>query len=350
MTERTSQLRATIATKLAQAIGPSAGAMTDATEIAQAVESEMNAKIYELKDYNAKARSLVFNLRNNAELRGRVISRSFSAEELVASSVYDLAPTQLQLQRRQSADRFFATRQLAESSEKVVGWQAGTSGKLEYSHKYESVAGSDGQVVSVPVRGNTGQKPMEEAATDEDAATETEQPGSADEGLGTSSPAYDVGSSPREAAEQDACSEAHDAYENVAAAAEIAGGNDHKTCTPGDLSPPASTKREGESTKRPREASDVREGVHAAHAAPAACAKMARPTAASASGAAQRWSSPALPMLINDASPLVLKGTLSETVRSVADAGLKVDSGALTAHVAKALARVQALARSVEHR
>lgn len=137
--------RATIVTKLAQAIGPSAGAMTDATEVATAVENEMHHKIPDMKEYNMKARSLVFNLRNNAELRARVISRSISAEDLVASSTKDLAPAQLQLQRQESANRFFATRQLGQSSEKVVGWQAGTSGKLAWSHKYETGTGTDGQ-------------------------------------------------------------------------------------------------------------------------------------------------------------------------------------------------------------
>lgn len=341
MAAKPSSVRATITTKLAQAIGPSAGAMTDATEIAQAVESEMNTKICELKDYNAKARSLVFNLRNNAELRGRVISRAFSAEELVASSVYDLAPTQLQLQRQESADRFFATRQLGQSSEKVVGWQAGTSGKLEYSHKYESIPGSDGQGVSVPMRGTAGLKPMEAAATEEEAATETEQPGD-------SSPDYDGGSSPRQAADQGACGGPHVANETVAAAAKLS--CNQAACSYACSAPDDPSLLASENAKRSREASDADRGVRSAHTAPTACAKSLRLTAASASGAAQRRRSSVLPILGNEARPLVLQGTLSETARSIASAGLESDSGSLSAHVATALARVQALARSVENK
>lgn len=123
--------------KLAKAIGPSAGAMTDAHEISAEVESRMHRHFRNLRDYNAKARSLVFNLKQSTELRARVIGRVVTAEYLATCAVKDLAPSSLQMQRRESAERYLAQRSLGESQVQVVGWSAGTTGKLDWSHKFE---------------------------------------------------------------------------------------------------------------------------------------------------------------------------------------------------------------------
>lgn len=129
--------RESVRAKLAEAIDASASDSKDAKEMARAIEAEMNRHFSSLKDYNAKARSLIFNMKQNGELRERIIAGLVTPQHLATCASKDLAPTQLQVKRRESAERYLAQRSLGESSEQVVGWSAGTTGKLEWSHKYE---------------------------------------------------------------------------------------------------------------------------------------------------------------------------------------------------------------------
>ena len=55
------------------------------------------------KDYMAKARTLVSNLKSNRALRSEVLAGAFAGSALVSASVQDLAPESLKLQRQQSA-------------------------------------------------------------------------------------------------------------------------------------------------------------------------------------------------------------------------------------------------------
>jgi hypothetical protein len=138
-----SQVRSKIAAKLAEALctkkPSSSSSNVDpavARELADEVEHEMSAAIRTTKEYTAKGRSLVFNLTKNNELRRRVLQRQISPAKLVSATAKELAPDQIQQQRAASVDRYYATRQVG-ATELVVGWQAGTSGKLEWSGQEE---------------------------------------------------------------------------------------------------------------------------------------------------------------------------------------------------------------------
>lgn len=141
------QTRSKVVDKLAEVLAGASDSGVDpelARELATEVEAEMKKAYSKVdKDYTAKGRSLVFNLTKNSELRKRVLERQITAAKLVSANAKELAPDQIKMQRAQSIDRYFATRQLGNSSERVVGWQAGTSGKLERSHKYENEASAD---------------------------------------------------------------------------------------------------------------------------------------------------------------------------------------------------------------
>tara|TARA_B110001452_G_scaffold127284_1_gene105738 strand:+ start:3115 stop:3846 length:732 start_codon:yes stop_codon:yes gene_type:complete len=136
------QTRSKVVDKLAEVLAGASDSGVDpelARELATEVEAEMKKTYSKVdKDYTAKGRSLVFNLTKNSELRTHVLERQITAAKLVSANAKELAPDQIKMQRAQSIDRYFATRQLGNSSERVVGWQAGTSGKLERSHKYEN--------------------------------------------------------------------------------------------------------------------------------------------------------------------------------------------------------------------
>eukprot|EP00966_Prymnesium_polylepis_P206323 4780741-Prymnesium_polylepis.1 len=150
--------------------------MTDANEIADTIEAEMHRHFDAVKDYNAKARSLLFNLKSSAELRERVVGRNISAHHLATCAPKDLAPAQLQLQRRESAERYVAQRSLGESSEQVVGWSAGTTGKLEWSHKYEKeTLGAAAKAPAVDLGQellgpNAADEPADDSAEDDEGA------------------------------------------------------------------------------------------------------------------------------------------------------------------------------------
>ena len=90
------------------------------------------------KEYTTKGRSLIFNLNKNAELRRQLLSSQRTARWLVSASISDLATDALKLQRMESAERYQAMRSLGETSERVVGWNAGTTGKIGWSHKFEN--------------------------------------------------------------------------------------------------------------------------------------------------------------------------------------------------------------------
>ena len=136
------QVRSKIAAKLAEALctsKPSSSSAVDpalARELADEVEHEMSAAISTTKEYTAKGRSLVFNLTKNNELRRRVLQRQISPAKLVSATAKELAPEQIKQQRAAASDRYYAMRQVG-GTELVVGWQAGTSGKLEWSGQEE---------------------------------------------------------------------------------------------------------------------------------------------------------------------------------------------------------------------
>jgi len=104
--------------------------------LAAEVEAALST-LYTGKDYAAKARSLLFNIAKNEDLRLAVIRRNLSAEELVKADPRDLAPDQLKKKRAAYKEAYFALRQVSDGTH-IVGWSAGTSGKLEFSHKYDN--------------------------------------------------------------------------------------------------------------------------------------------------------------------------------------------------------------------
>ena len=91
------------------------------------------------KEYMGKARSLVCNLKGNAGLRLRVLSGEVHPSALVAASAQELASEALKVQRQQNAERFASSRLLGSSSDRVVGWQAGTTGRLELPSEVDEV-------------------------------------------------------------------------------------------------------------------------------------------------------------------------------------------------------------------
>jgi hypothetical protein len=93
------------------------------------------------KDYASKARSLLVNIGKNDELRKMVLKRTLTAAELVSSDPRDLAPEKLKIARRASKEAYYALRQVSDDT-KIVGWDAGTSGKIEFSLKFAEQAGS----------------------------------------------------------------------------------------------------------------------------------------------------------------------------------------------------------------
>ena len=64
------------------------------------------------KEYAAKARSLLFNLIKNDELRKIVLLRQLDADKLVQADTRSLAPEKLKNQRAASKDAYYALRQV----------------------------------------------------------------------------------------------------------------------------------------------------------------------------------------------------------------------------------------------
>ena len=129
-------LRAKLIEKLAGAIEEDCEDADAAKALAEEIEDEINTRLSG-KDYSAKGRSLVFNLSKNGDLRKNVVSRELTPSGLVMASTADLATEAQKLLRAESIEKYYAQRSLGQSDEHVVGWKAGTSGKLDWSHKYE---------------------------------------------------------------------------------------------------------------------------------------------------------------------------------------------------------------------
>ena len=72
-----------------------------ALPIAKQIEEEVAAR-HAGKDYTTKARSLVFNISKNGDLRHRLLLKELSATELVTASVSDLATDAQKLARQGS--------------------------------------------------------------------------------------------------------------------------------------------------------------------------------------------------------------------------------------------------------
>ena len=144
-------LRGKLLAKLASTLAPDdEKPPEEVVAIAATVEEAIAAKHgIGSKDYTARSRSLVFNLTKNNDLRKRVLSRAVSATWLVNASVTDLATDALKMQRKESLEHYQALRSLGDSDELAVGWNAGTTGKLGWSHKYEKET-----VISGAAKGN----------------------------------------------------------------------------------------------------------------------------------------------------------------------------------------------------
>ena len=143
---KSTELRNKIIAKLAEALQTEPGSegytMEACAAIALEVEGAMDAGFSKEKEYMSKGRSLVFNLQKNAELRRNVLTRDATAEWLVTATAQDLAPERLKLMREQSAERYMASRSLSDADTHVVGWAAGTTGKVEFSQKFDEKSGS----------------------------------------------------------------------------------------------------------------------------------------------------------------------------------------------------------------
>ena len=153
-------MRAKMVEKFVEALGDEE---PNAASIAAGIESEVHTR-FSGQGYAAKGRSLIFNLKKNGDLRARVLSGDYAVDALVTASASELAVEALKKQRQASLDRYVAQvcrhplcrRSLAQclpsrdvlaqvlilqfptfleqrslsGDEQVVGWAAGTSGKV----------------------------------------------------------------------------------------------------------------------------------------------------------------------------------------------------------------------------
>jgi hypothetical protein len=180
-------LRAILTKKIATALRTESDTGADVDTVAAEIEVEVNER-FTKKEYSAKGRSLVFNLNKNAELRARVLAREVPAAWLVTASVSELATDAQKLARQVSAERFYAQRSVGASDELVVGWNAGTSGKLDWSHKYESEQPSSKRSAGLigSAKGGSGggggaiEEGEEEEEEEEEEEAEEEEEGVAD--------------------------------------------------------------------------------------------------------------------------------------------------------------------------
>jgi len=177
---RTEHLRELMRGKFATALAPGPDALSeDAKSVASLIEAAAATALgVGSKDYTAKGRSLIFNLNKNAQLRAGMLRGDLSAEWLISASVADLATDALKLARQASAERFHAQRSLGQSDDRVVGWNAGTTGKLEWSHKYEQEKAASTATTSALVAG----PPVREEDEEEQEAESSALPAAADEG------------------------------------------------------------------------------------------------------------------------------------------------------------------------
>jgi hypothetical protein len=185
-------LRAILTKKIATALRTESDTGADVDTVAAEIEVEVNER-FTKKEYSAKGRSLVFNLNKNAELRARVLAREVPAAWLVTASVSELATDAQKLARQVSAERFYAQRSVGASDELVVGWNAGTSGKLDWSHKYESEQPSSkrsaGLIGSAKGGSGGGGGAIEEGEEEEEEEEEAEEE---EEGVADTEPEKDT--------------------------------------------------------------------------------------------------------------------------------------------------------------
>ena len=114
-----------------------AAAESAASAIAKDIEAELHGLHSNPKEYSNKGRSLLFNLQKNKILKKGVLNGGWAPARLVRAPTNELATTHLRQQREASAERYVQRRQLGQSDERVVGWNAGTDGKLAGSFKFE---------------------------------------------------------------------------------------------------------------------------------------------------------------------------------------------------------------------
>jgi hypothetical protein len=153
-------MRAKMVEKFVEALGDEE---PNAASIAAGIESEVHTR-FSGQGYAAKGRSLIFNLKKNGDLRARVLSGDYAVDALVTASASELAVEALKKQRQASLDRYvaqvcrhplcrpslaqclpsrdvlaqvlilqfptFLEQRSLSGDEQVVGWAAGTSGKV----------------------------------------------------------------------------------------------------------------------------------------------------------------------------------------------------------------------------
>ena len=144
---------------------PDDSTLERAAEAAAEIEAELAKTFGSTKEYAAKGRSLCFNLGKNSSLRVSVLGGYFPAAALVNASTKELATRQQKESREAAQERFYAMRSIGDS-ERMVGWQAGTSGKLDGSYKYEE------QALAKPAEGQAAATTAAAAAAAMEAARE----------------------------------------------------------------------------------------------------------------------------------------------------------------------------------
>ena len=185
-TERSNsdEQREIIRERLASALGTqSTAASHELHSRATGIEDAMSTSLGPgSKEYMGKARSLVSNLKGNARLRQRVLSGELHPSALVAASAKELASEALKVQRQQSAERFASSRSLGSSSDRVVGWQAGTTGRIELPSEVDEVA--------EPSMAEPGEDTIDDTPAYRSLSAAPAAGGSGDDGEGEDGPLY----------------------------------------------------------------------------------------------------------------------------------------------------------------
>ena len=190
-TERSNsdEQREIIRERLASALGTqSTAASHELHSRATGIEDAMSTSLGPgSKEYMGKARSLVSNLKGNARLRQRVLSGELHPSALVAASAKELASEALKVQRQQSAERFASSRSLGSSSDRVVGWQAGTTGRIELPSEVDEVAEPS---VAEPSMAEPGDDTIDDTPAYRSLSAAPAAGGSGDDGEGEDGPLY----------------------------------------------------------------------------------------------------------------------------------------------------------------
>lgn len=188
-------IRSKVSIGLAEALGgrdpPTSDEEVNAlTSLAEEIESAMLEKYGGTgKDYRSKYRTLLFNLKDdkNPMLGKRVRARELSIEKLITLDAKELASEEVKMTRAESQERYFAQR-AALDGEKLVGWQAGTSGMLSTHKNTEANKLGTRDAEQQAAAGAAG---AEEAMRD----AMTLPPGYWDDPTGEGAPAHDDGGS-----------------------------------------------------------------------------------------------------------------------------------------------------------